>query len=226
MTLTLSERLAFRPGQFVNLGLFLGSGFVSRSYSVASAPGEPLEFLLACVNGGSLTPSLFELGEGAKVHLDPTPQGFFTFEYVPPHRELWMIATGTGLGPFLSMLRSNIAFERAERVVLAHGARGIAELSHRQELEELERSRPGQFCFVPTLSREHAPGVLSGRVTSALRTGELEQRAASTLSAERCHVMLCGNPQMVDEVIAQLGERGLRRHRQRTPGHITTEKYW
>jgi ferredoxin--NADP+ reductase len=226
MTLRLAERGAFRPGQFMNLGLYLPSGFVSRSYSLASAPGEPLEVLLARVGQGELTPALFELKEGSSIVVDTKAQGFFSFDFIPPHRQLWMLATGTGLGPFLSMLRSGMAFERAERVVLAHGARGPAELAHRQELEELVAARAGVFTYVPVLSRESEPGLLSGRLTQVLPSGALEERAQLKLDASHSHVLLCGNPAMIDEVTAQLAERGLRRHRQRVPGHITTEKYW
>lgn len=226
MTLQLAVGAEFRPGQFMNLGLHLPTGFVSRSYSLASAPGAPIEVLLARVGEGALTPALFELQPGAPVFLDPKPQGFFTFDYVPPHRELWLLATGTGLGPFLSMLRSGAAFERATRVVLVHGTRGPAELAHRAELEALVGARRGEFRYVPVLSRQPEPDLLQGRLTAALQSGELERRAETPLVAESAHVMLCGNPAMIDEVIAQLAERGLRRHRQRVPGHITTEKYW
>ncbi|HXK17248.1 MAG TPA: ferredoxin--NADP reductase [Polyangiaceae bacterium] len=226
MTMRLAERAAFRPGQFMNLGLYVAGGeFVSRSYSLASAPGEQLEVLLARVGEGALTPALFDLREGSKVLVDPKPQGFFTFDYVPAHRELWLVATGTGLGPFLSMLRSGSAFERAERVILVHGVRGPAELAHRHELESLAGEQQG-FRYVPVLSQKFEERLLQGRLTQALASGQLEAAAATPLAAETAHVMLCGNPAMIDEAIALLATRGLRRHRQRTPGHITTEKYW
>jgi ferredoxin--NADP+ reductase len=226
MTLQLSTRASFKPGQFMNLGLHLPAGFVSRSYSLASAPGEPLEVLLARVGEGALTPALFELGAGATMTLDDKPQGFFTFDYVPSHRELWLLATGTGLGPFLSMLRSGAAFERAERVVLAHGARGAQELAHRAELERLVAARGGAFRYVPVLSQKFEASLARGRITALLGSGELEARAETALSAESAHVMLCGNPAMIEDVTSLLAARGMRRHRQRTPGHITTEKYW
>ncbi len=226
MTLRLAARAAFRPGQFMNLGLHLPSGFVSRSYSLASVPDAQLEVLLARVGEGELTPALFELGAGASVWLDPKPQGFFTFDYVPPHRELWLLATGTGLGPFLSMLRSGAAFERAARVVLVHGVRGPSELAHRQELEALAGQRGAAFHYVPVLSREPEPGLLRGRLTAALESAALERRTDTIIAPESSHFMLCGNPSMIEDVTALLAARGLRRHRQRTPGHITTEKYW
>ncbi len=226
MTLTLAARADFKPGQFMNLGLQLPGGFVSRSYSLASAPGEPLEVLLARVGEGALTPALFELQVGGAVTLDDKPQGFFTFDYVPPHQELWLLATGTGLGPFLAMLRAGAAFERARRVVLVHGTRGASDLANRVELEALAAAKPEAFRYVPVLSREPEPALAQGRLTQLLTSGELEARAETALSAESAHVMLCGNPAMIDEVIALLGARGMKRHRQRTPGHITTEKYW
>jgi ferredoxin/flavodoxin---NADP+ reductase len=210
----------------MNLGLHLPSGFVSRSYSLASVPDAPLEVLLARVAAGELTPALFELRAGSSVWLDPKPQGFFTFDFVPPHRDLWLLSTGTGLGPFLSMLRSGAAFERATKVILVHGARGPAELAHRQELEALVRERGAAFHYVPVLSREPEPGLLQGRLTTALDTGELERRADTTIGADSAHFMLCGNPSMIEDVTGLLAARGLRRHRQRKPGHITTEKYW
>jgi ferredoxin--NADP+ reductase len=226
MTLRLAERPDFRPGQFMNIGLQLPGGFLSRSYSLASAPGSELEVLLARVRGGALTPALFDLSAGSPVWLDPKPQGFFTLDYVPPHRELWLIATGTGLGPFLSMLRSGVVFERSDRVLLVHGTRGPAELAHRSELEALQDARGHAFRYVPVLSREQEPGLLQGRVTHLLASGELERRAGTPIHADASHLMLCGNPAMIEEVTGLLTARGLRKHRVRTPGHITTEKYW
>jgi ferredoxin--NADP+ reductase len=145
---------------------------------------------------------------------------------VPPHRDLWLIATGTGLGPFLSMLRSGQAFARAERVLLVHGTRGPADLANREELQALVDARAGAFQYLPVLSRQAEAGLLSGRVTQVLASGELESRAQTPIAAASAHLMLCGNPAMIEEVTAQLLARGLRKHRQRTPGHITTEKYW
>lgn len=226
MSLTLAASAAFRPGQFMNLGLHLSGGFASRSYSLASAPGAPLEVLLSRVGEGALSPALFELSQGSAITLDPKPQGFFSFDYVPPHEQLWLLATGTGLAPFMSMLRSGEAFARARRVVLAHGTRGPEELAYRFELESLAQARPQGFTYLPVLSRRPDAGLLSGRITDALASGQLEARAELPIAADRAHFMLCGNPAMIEQVTAQLQTRGLRRHRQRAPGHITTEKYW
>jgi ferredoxin--NADP+ reductase len=226
-TLGLDARIAdFRPGQFVNLGLELDGQFVRRAYSLASAPSAPLEFYLNEVDGGALTPALFRLRVGDGVLVESKPQGFFSLDWVPSAEALWMVATGTGLGPFISMLRSGEALAKFSRVVVVHGVRQRAELGYADEIAKLAASNAG-LVHIAAVSREAAGAdVLHGRVTTLLASGELEARAGLVLSPDVSHVMLCGNPSMIDEMSASLAARGLRRHRQRKPGHVTSERFW
>lgn len=228
VTLRVEAEIApFEPGQFVNIGLRLSGELVFRAYSLASPPGEPLEFYVTEVKGGVLTPRLCGLQSGEILLVEQHPQGFFTLHYVPDAQELWCVATGTGLGPFLSILRSPEVWRRFGRVVVAHGVRETAQLGYRDELAKLSALRQGRLVWVPVVSREPAAGnVLHGRLTTALSDGSLEARAAATLDPARSHVMLCGNPAMIADVTALLEARGLRKHRQRKPGHISIEKYW
>jgi ferredoxin/flavodoxin---NADP+ reductase len=217
----------FVPGQFVNLALEFDGTVERRSYSIASPPGEPLKFLVTEVVGGVLTPRLLRLAPGDPLFVEPKPQGFFTLKWVPEARELWLIATGTGLGPFLAILGSDELWQRFENVVLVHGVREAAQLAHRDELLRLAGERADRFTVVAALSRQPAaPGLLGGRITTLLGDGALERAAGATLAPDRSHVMLCGNPAMIEDVTSLLGERGLRKHRVRTPGHISIEKYW
>jgi ferredoxin--NADP+ reductase len=217
----------FAPGQFVNLALEIGGLTERRSYSIASPPGKPLKFLITEVAGGKLTPALLALRIGDPVLVEPKPQGFFTLKWVPDAREVWLVATGTGLGPFLSLVASDELWQRFERVVLVHGVRDRTQLAHRDELLALTEQRAGRLALVSALSREPGtPELLHGRLTTLLSDGSLERAAKTTLDPARSHVMLCGNPAMIEEMTALLGERGLRKHRQRAPGHITVEKYW
>jgi ferredoxin--NADP+ reductase len=214
------------PGQFVNLGLERGAELVRRSYSIASAPGAPLEFYLKEVPGGALTPELVRLPIGARVLVEQKPQGFFTLDYVPPCRDMWFVATGTGLGPFIAMLRAQEVWRRFERVVVVHGARHIEHSSYGEELAAFAAAHPGRFTRASVISGgAHGPA-LPGRVTTAFADGSLEGSVGFSLEPERSHLMLCGNPDMILELTALLANRGLRKHRVRTPGHISAEKYW
>lgn len=217
----------FEPGQFLNVGLRIGGELVFRAYSVASPPGQPLEFYLTEVAGGQLTPVLLSLQPGDEIEVERHPQGFFTLKYVPDASELWLVATGTGLGPFLSILRSDEIWQRFPHVVVVHGVRECAHLSYRDAITELTARHSGRLTYVPVVSREpSAVGVVHGRITTALSDGSLEAYAGRNLAPERSHLMLCGNPAMIEELTKLLEARGLRKHRQRKPGHITTEKYW
>jgi len=227
ISLTVDARVEpFLPGQFVNLALEIEGAIERRSYSIASPPGAPLEFLLAEVPEGKLTPALMRLAPGDALLVEPKPQGFFTLRWVPEAPELWLVATGTGLGPFISILKSDELWARFERVVLARAARDRAHLAYGGELEEL-RQKHAKFRVVSLVSREPgAADALHGRVTTALTDGSLERAAGLAIKPERSHLMLCGNPAMIDDMTERLGQRGLRKHRVRTPGHITIEKYW
>lgn len=217
----------FVPGQFVNLGLDRGGERIKRSYSLASVPGAPSEVYLALVPDGGLTPALFELGPGDPLWLDDRALGFFTLEHVPAAERVWLLSTGTGLGPFLSMLRSPTIWQRFSRIVLVHGVRYASHLGYAEDLSRLAGERQGQLEYLPLVTREAPPpGGLPGRLPALLESGALEQRVGMQLSPARDHVLLCGNPAMISEVQTVLGARGLAKHRPRKPGHITIESYW
>lgn len=224
-TLRVDAVIDHEPGQFVNLALTIDGQQVKRAYSLASAPGAPAEFFLVRVEGGALTPALHRLAIGDHVQVQQEPQGFFVLSEVPDARDLWLVASGTGLGPFMAMLRSETIWRRFANVVLVHGARYASHLAYRAELEALSRTRPLRCIGAVTREAVAAP-LLAGRITARLADGQLEATAGTVLSAEHSHVMLCGNPDMVTDVTAALIGRGLAKHRRRAPGHITIEKYW
>jgi len=219
------ESPAFVPGQFFQLGVQGAEGtLVRRSYSAASAPGAPLEFLVSEVPGGALTPRLCTLGPGDSLLVEDTPLGFFTLAEVPACDVLWLVATGTGLGPFLSMLRAGSGLDRFSQLVVVHGAPSRDRLAHAEEVRALTAARGARY--VPCVSREEPPaGGLGGRITDALTSGTLEA-AASLRVDERAHVLLCGNPSMIDDMVQLLRQRGLEKHRRRAPAHFNFEKYW
>ncbi len=198
----------FEAGQWTNLALEIDGESVRRAYSLASAPGAPPELFVSLVPGGRFTPRLLDLRPGDALQIDPRPQGFFTLKWLPEAKELWMLATGTGIAPFVSILRQGEVFSRFDRVVLVHGVRDESQLAYRDEIAGLGAKH------LPAVSRAQ------GRITALIERGELD------IDPARAHVMLCGNPAMIDEVSGMLEQRGLRKHRQRKPGHVTAESYW
>jgi ferredoxin--NADP+ reductase len=220
----------FRPGQFIDVAVDPADrdgARPSRSYSLASAPGEPPELFVSLVPGGEITPRLCAAQPGDRLWLRWPAAGVFTLDRLPDARVLWLIATGTGLSPYLSMLRSDTDWRRFERVIVVRGARSAAELAYQDELTRLADASGGRITPIDVVSRDPAaPGALHGRVTTVHASGELEARAREPLTSPDGQVMLCGNPAMVDEMRARLEAAGLERNSPKRPGHFTVEAYW
>jgi ferredoxin--NADP+ reductase len=215
----------FEPGQFLQLGLRLPDVLVHRPYSVASPPDQWLEFFIVVVDGGQLTPHLWRLQVGDCLEVSTRAAGRFTLSKCPAAKTLWMVATGTGLAPYLAMLRQPDVWSRYAKVVLVHGVRHAEDQAYEDEIAGHSQLRGQQFAFVPVISRQQVPGALFGRITTCLADGSLESLAQAQLNPQAC-VMLCGNPDMLTEMESRLGERGLRRHRPGVPGQIVVERYW
>lgn len=214
-------RVAFEAGQFVRIALDIEGERVARPFSFVNPPQDPmLEFYGIVVPEGPLSPRLEKLVPGDRLYVASNPAGFLVLREVPDAQTLWLVATGTGLAPFLSILRTGAPWQRFRNVVLVHAVRRAEELVYRELIRNLRNLK-----YVTFVSREAHPGSLAGRIPAAIRDGRLEAAAGLALD-ERSHVMLCGNPQMLKDATAALGERGLRKHRRRNPGHITVESFW
>ena len=213
--------VAFEAGQFVRIALDIGGERVARAFSFVNPPQDALlEFYGVIVPEGPLSPRLAKLEPGDALYVAGNPAGFLTLSEVPDAETLWLVATGTGLAPFLAILRTEAPWRRFRNVVLVHAVRYASELAY-QELIRQTRAR-----YVTFVSREAAPGSLAGRIPVAIADGRLEQAAGVKLAPETSHVMLCGNPQMLKDAAAARVVRGMRKHRRRTPGHITVESFW
>jgi ferredoxin--NADP+ reductase len=223
-TLRLSLTRDFHAGQFAKLGLYLDEE-VHRAYSIASAPGQPLEFYIVRVDEGRLTPHLDRLQPGDRLHVHDNVAGGFTLEKIPADdaETLWLIATGTGLAPYVSMLRHGALWERFRKVVILHGVRDRKQLGYREELEAATQGRP--LVFLPACTRDDAPGCLRGRVPNLFDDGTLERAADAAIDA-RSHVMMCGNPDMIVAMRERLAARGLLLHTPKRHGNVHLERYW
>ena len=209
--------LAFEAGQFVRIAL---EEALARPFSFVNPPQDPvLEFYGIVVPEGPLSPRLARLRAGERLLVASNPAGFLVLSEVPDARTLWLVSTGTGIAPFLSLLRGEMLRQRFRDVVLVHAVRYRRELVYQDMIRELP------VRYVTFVSREAAPGSLAGRIPAAMRDGRLEAAAGLALDGD-AHVMLCGNPEMLRDASAALVERGLRKHRRRKPGHITVESFW
>ena len=220
-------RLAFEAGQFVRLAIETTGELIARPFSFVNAPQDPvMEFYGIVVPEGPLSPQLARLAPGERLQVATNPAGFLVLSEIPEAQSLWLISTGTGIAPFLSILQTETPWKRFRNVVLVHAVRHARELVYRDLIGGKLKDQPGQFHYVTLVSREEAPGALTGRIPAALRDGRLEAAAGVELGAQTSQVMLCGNPDMLKDTTAALDERGMRKHRRRSPGHISLESFW
>jgi len=241
-----AEMFEFKPGQFGVLGM-LGSAprvaeaapeeppsepdkLIRRAYSIASTSLERryAEFYLTLIASGQLTPRLFALAHGGRVFLGPKASGIFTLDRVPPAKAVVLIATGTGLAPYVSMLRTMLVGEDQRQFVVLHGARHSWDLGYRGELESLARLRPN-FTYIPSITRPdqdpHFHGYV-GRIQTLMQQGVIEQESGVVLDPQHTEVFLCGNPEMVKTAIAALEGRGFATKNGSAPATIHVEEYW
>ncbi|QTR49263.1 ferredoxin--NADP reductase [Candidatus Thiothrix anitrata] len=224
--------LPFKAGQFVRLQLPIEqagkSVLVAKPYSLLNAPDdtEVAEVFYNTVPGGALSQALASLRAGDALEVSQPASGFFVLDEVPAAQYLWMMATGTGLGPYLSILKTAQVWKRFEKVILVHGVPLRSELVYADLIQTFSAQHPLQFQFISCVSRDTNPDGLVGRMTTHLASGALEQKAGISINSLTTQVMLCGNHNMLNDMKKMLEERSLQRHLRHKPGHITTEQYF
>jgi ferredoxin/flavodoxin---NADP+ reductase len=224
----------FVPGQFARLGVpgAADGSIVWRAYSIASAAhDEHLEFSSVVVPGGAFTSRLAQLKEGDRIHVERKSYGFLTTDRFEAGRDLWMLATGTGLAPFLSILHDFATWEAYDNLVLVQSVRTQQELAYEDLIRGFDRSEyyaefAHKLRYVRIVTREPVPGALRDRVTQLLKSGVLEENVGLKLDHDRSRIMLCGNPEMVEDSRTILTARGFRVSRRGDPGHLAVENYW
>jgi ferredoxin--NADP+ reductase len=230
---TRSPGFRFTPGHYARLGIADSMGqSVFRPLSIASAPGDSwLEFFCTLIPGGEFSTRLATLRVGDTVEVERASYGFLTVDSLAPGTNLWLLASGTGLAPFLSMLRDQAMWPAFDRLVVVHSVRYAVELAYADELERLAEEPPvgparALLRYLPIATREPGATTLAERIPALIESGRLEQAAEVTLDPSRSRVMVCGNPEMTRELRALLGDRGFRTSRRAAPGQVAFEKYW
>lgn len=230
-TTTRDQAFRFQNGHFTMIGLKVEGKPLLRAYSVASANYEEhLEFFSIKVPDGPLTSRLQHLKEGDTILVGRKPTGTLLLDYLLPGKRLYMLATGTGLAPFLSVIRDPHTYERFEQVVLVHGCRHVNELAYQDLITE---ELPGheflgdlasrQLLYYPTVTRE--PFRNQGRITTLIENGKLfEDLGVPALDREHDRVMICGSPQMLRDLKHILDERGLHEGNTHKPGDYVIER--
>ena len=221
----------FSNGHFVMIGLPVNGKPLLRAYSVASANyEEELEFFSIKVPDGPLTSRLQHLKVGDKVIVGRKPTGTLLIDYLNPGKNLYLFGTGTGLAPFLSIIRDPDTYERFEKVILVHGCREVAELAYqdliKRELPEHEflgELVNGKLLYCPTVTRE--PFERQGRITDLITDGRLwNDFGLPALDPARDRAMICGSPAMLRDLKHMLEERHFTEGSTTTPGDFVIER--
>lgn len=217
----------FKAGQFTKLSIMDGEKRIARAYSYVNAPDDPnLEFYLINVVDGQLSSHLAQLTPGDTVLIERRASGFFTLDEVPASEQLWMLSTGTAIGPFLSILQQSEVWQKYKHINLVHGVRLNSDLSYQELINKLLKAHPGQLNYVPVVSREEPLQGLTGRITTVIENNALSEHVGLCATPNNAQFMLCGNPQMVKDTSELLVAQNYKRNRRKEPGHITVEQYW
>jgi len=230
-TTTRDAALRFSNGHFTMIGLRVNDKPLLRAYSIASANYEDhLEFLSIKVDEGPLTSRLQHIQVGDTIIVGRKPTGTLVVDYLLPGRRLFMFATGTGLAPFLSIVRDPAIYEKFEQIVLVHGVRQVDELAYHDFLIEHLPSHEflgdmvsSQMHYYPTVTRETYRNM--GRITDLIDSGKLmSDLQVPELDAARDRAMICGSPAMLRDLKRLLEQRGFKEGNTSTPGDFVIER--
>lgn len=234
---TRPQSLRFRSGEFVMIGLPGDSVDgrpgrpILRAYSIASPSwDEELEFYSIAVPDGPLTSKLVHIKPGDQVILKTKPVGTLVVDALLPGKRLYMIATGTGIAPFASLIRDPEVYEKFDQVILTHTCRNVAELDYGRDLVDNLINDPligemvdGKLLYYPTTTREESPKM--GRITDKIRSGELfSDLGVPAWDVETDRVMICGSMGLNLEVKELCEAAGMEEGANSKPGHFVLEK--
>lgn len=222
-----APNVEFIAGQYTKVSLSINDQEVARPYSFVNSPNEDiLEFYSVSVPNGPLSTAMQKLKEGDNINIGPKGNGFLILNEIPMTENIWMLATGTAIGPYLSILKTKDSWTKFKKVVLVHAVRYEKELTYQDTIRDIKDQYGDRFIYISYVSREETNTSLRGRIPKDIGNGVLEKEANIQMNPNNTHVMICGNPAMLKDTTVELKKIGLKKHRRSSPGHITTENYW
>lgn len=230
-TTTRSQSLRFSNGHFTMIGLRVDGKPLLRAYSIVSPNyEETLEFLSIKVPDGPLTSRLQHIQPGDSIIVGHKPTGTLLIDYLLPGKRLYLFGTGTGLAPFMSIIRDPDTYEKFDQVILVHGCRLVSELAYRDYItQELPRHEflgelvSSQLRYYPTVTREPFP--TQGRIPELIESGRMARDLGlPDLHPQLDRVMLCGSPEMLKSIKEVLEKRGFKEGNTTTPGDFVVER--
>jgi ferredoxin--NADP+ reductase len=215
-TTTRDPGFRFMNGQFIMIGMEVDGKPLMRAYSIASANYEEhMEFFSIKVQDGPLTSRLQKIKPGDKVLTSTKPTGTLLVDNLKPGKHLYLLATGTGLAPFMSVIKDPEVYERFDKVILTHGVREVSELAYQNTINELPENEyfgemvNGKLLYYPTVTREEFH--TQGRLTDALTSGKLaESVGLPPINVNDDRFMLCGSPSMLKDFCEILDDMGFK----------------
>lgn len=215
-TTTRDPGFRFQNGQFIMIGLMVNDKPLMRAYSIASANYEEhMEFFSIKVQDGPLTSRLQKIQPGDKLLTSTKPTGTLLADALKPAKHLYLLSTGTGLAPFMSVIKDPEVYERFDKVILTHGVREVSELAYQDVINELPENEyfgemvNGNLLYYPTVTREDFH--TQGRLTDALTSGEMQKKLGlPPINVEDDRFMICGSPSMLKDFCEILDERGFK----------------
>lgn len=223
----------YKAGQFAVLGLPLDknnseSDWVCRAYSISSPEKEKItEFYIILVKDGLLTTRLFELKEGDKLYMSPKAAGLTSFEGIPDTSNVLFISSGTGIAPYISIIRTykNELFNNKRKVALFHGVRHASDLAFRSEFEGLMKQHKN-FAYFPVLSQENENwNGLTGHIQDVMEEELTKFLGETPFNKDKNYIFICGNPSMVTSVSTKFMEHGFKQTTVKESGNLRFDKH-
>ncbi|CAL4043777.1 Flavodoxin/ferredoxin--NADP reductase [Buchnera aphidicola (Takecallis arundicolens)] len=219
----------FYAGQFAKLAIKTPENkYIKRVYSYVNAPYDKnLEFFITLIPNGVMSNQLYHLTTGEEILISKTASGFFTIKEIPTCNTLWMMATGTAIGPFCSILQEGSGLEKFKKIILIYAVKYAHELVYLPLIKNLQKKYNNKLLIQTITSQEQHTNSLTGRIPALINQHILEKTVGYEICPKTSHIMLCGNPNMVKDTQSILiKKRNLKKHLRRISGHISSENYW